>query len=192
MSIIVVVKKAGKVVIAADSLSKSGNSRVTSNYRNTEKIIAFNNSYIGIVGPSAHLNVFRHLVANHSDKISLNSEEEIFDTYLKLHEILKEDYYMNTDEDDSDNIYESSQVDALIINPNGMFGMYSWREAYEYKKFWALGAGFDFAMGAMHSTFDLYDEAEQIAETGIKAACEFDDSCGLPMQIFSVELNNNE
>jgi ATP-dependent protease HslVU (ClpYQ) peptidase subunit len=192
MSIIVVVKKAGRAVIASDSLSKTGSSRITSNYRNTEKIIPFNNSYIGITGPSAHLSVFRHLVANHSDKISLNSEQEIFNTYLKIHSILKDEYYINTDEYDDNNTYESSQIDGLIINPSGIFGMYSWREAFEYKKFWALGSGFDFAMGAMYSTFDLYDEPEKIAEIGIKAACEFDDSCGLPMNTYSVELINND
>ena len=94
---------------------------------------------------------------------------------------------MNTSED-NDNTYESSQIDALIANQHGIFGMYSWREVYEYDKFWALGSGFDCAMGAMFSTYDLLETPEQIAETAINAACEFDDSCGLPITLYSVDL----
>ncbi len=191
MSIIVVVKKAGKVVIAADSLVKFGETKVAPQYRKTDKIISFENSYIGITGASAHLKVFQHLTEEHSDKICFDNEKEIFNTYLKLHPILKESYFMNSNED-GDNSYESSQINALIANPSGIFGMYTWREVYEYERFWALGSGFDCAIGAMYATYELFNEPEQIAEIGVRAACEFDDACGLPLTIHSVILNQDQ
>lgn len=187
MSIIVAVKKAGKIVIAADTLSKFGETKVERKYRNLDKIISFNDSYIGITGALANVVVFSHLIAKYADQISFDNQNDIFNSYLKIHPILKDEYFMNSTED-NENTYESSQIDALIANPNGIFGMYSWREVYEYEKFWALGSGFDCAMGAMYSTYDLLDEPEQIAENAVKAACEFNDSCGLPMTIHSIKL----
>jgi ATP-dependent HslUV protease, peptidase subunit HslV len=189
MSIVVVVKKAGKAVIAADSLYGFGGTKLPSTYlRNQSKIAKFGASYIGTIGATAHENVLDHLFEKYKAKISFNSKKEIFNTYLKIHPILKDEYFLNTEEHEKDD-YESSQIDGLIVNPNGIFGMYSWREVYEFDKFWALGSGEDFALGVLFAIYDLYDEPEQIAEIAIKAACEFDDSCGLPMTMHSVKLS---
>ncbi len=120
--------------------------------------------------------------------LSFDNKENIFDTYLKLHSILKEKYFLKTEERDDDE-YESSQIDGLIANPNGIFGIYSLREVYEFEKFWAIGSGQNYALGSLFSTYDLFVETEQIAEIAVKAACEFDDGCGLPLTIHSVILN---
>jgi ATP-dependent protease HslVU (ClpYQ) peptidase subunit len=189
MSIIVVVKKADKVVIAADTLYLYGNTKVHQNYlRKRSKIHQFKNSFIGIVGASAHDNVFAHLIEKHSAKISFATVQEIYDSYLKIHTILKEKYFINTSEGSDSETYESSQIDALIANPNGIFGMYSWREVYEFEKFWALGSGKDYALGALFANYDLMDNPEQLAETAVQAACEFDDGCGLPLTTHSIQL----
>lgn len=190
MSVIVVVKKAGKAVIASDTLYGFGNLKVTSTYiHRHNKIHQCGDSFVGLVGASAHDGVFRHLIANHKDKLSFKSKTDIFDTYLRIHPLLKEKYFINTNEGDDDE-YESSRIDALIANPNGIFGMYSWREVYEFEKFWALGSGIDFALGALFTNYDSLDNPEEIADIAVRAACEFDDGCGLPATIHSVTLNN--
>lgn len=191
MSVVVVVKKAGKCVIAADSLSSFGRTKVSPTYIRCSKIHHVNNSYIGLVGATVHDNVFEHIIERESKILNFDDENSIFDTYLKLHIILKERYFLNPNESDDDE-YESSQMDALIANSNGIFGMYSLREVYEFQKFWAIGSGTEYALGAMFSAYKLFDEAEKIAEIGVKAACEFDDGCGLPIDMYSVELESNE
>lgn len=191
MSIIVVVKKSNKTVIAADSLSTFGTTRVSPNYlRNYSKIHQVGDSFVGIVGATVHANVFEHLIERESKKLRFDNAKTIFDTYLKLHKILKEDYFLNPNEHDEDE-YESSRIDALVANASGIFGMYSLREVYEFERFWAIGSGTEYALGAMYAVYNFFDEPEKIAETGIRAACEFDDGCGLPLEIFSVELNEN-
>ncbi len=107
---------------------------------------------------------------------------------MKIHTILKEKYFINTSEGNDNETYESSQIDALVANPNGIFGMYSWREVYEFEKFWALGSGKDYALGALFANYDLLDEPELIAETAVQSACEFDDGCGLPLTTHSMQL----
>lgn len=189
MSIVVVVKKAGKAVIAADTLHGFGSTNVSAAYNsNPSKIFKCKNSYIGTVGTPAHDSVLQHLFEKHKSKISFNGRKEIFDTYLKIHPILKEEYFLNTVEEDNDE-YESSQIDGLIANSYGIFGIYSLREVYEFEKFWVIGSGSSYALGAMHAIYDVLDEPEQIAETAVKAACEFDDGCGLPITLLSVKLS---
>lgn len=193
MSIIVVVKKAGRAVIAADTNYSFGNANVKSAYlSNRTKIHQFNDSMIGTVGATAHENVLEHLFEKHKSKLSFGSAREIFNTYLRIHPILKDEYFLNASEGDDEDEYQSSQIDGLIANPNGIFGMYSWREVYEFEKFWALGSGRDYALGALFSVYDSFDEPERIAETAVKAACEFDDGCGLPLTIHSVALGGQK
>lgn len=189
MSIVIVVKKAGKAVIAADTLYRFGNMKARSKYlHNQSKIAEFGASYIGTIGATAHENVLEHLFEKHKAKLSFNNKKEIFNTYLKMHPILKDEYFLNTDEHEKDD-YESSQIDGLIANPNGIFGIYSWREVYEFEKFWAIGSGEEFALGALYSTYESFDEPEEIAENAVKAACEFDDGCELPLVMHSVKLS---
>lgn len=188
MSIVVVVKKAGKIVIAADTLYSFGNTKVSPTYLSKRsKIHHFDNSYIGLTGASAHDNVLPHLIEKHKKHISFDNKEEIFETCLKIHPILKDEYFLNPYEEDT--TYEPSKIEGLIANPNGIFGIYARREVYEFEKFWAIGSGEEYALGSLFSTYDLIDEPERIAELAVKASCEFDDGCDLPLEIYSVKLS---
>lgn len=192
MSVVVVVKKADKAVIAADTLSTFGSTKLTAKYTNNRsKIAKCGDTYLGLVGASAHNNVVNSIVRNYGKTLSFKNIEDIFETYRKLHTILKKEYFVNTTEEDKD-AYESSQIDSLIVNSNGIFGMYSWREVYEYERFWATGSGMEYALGAMNAVYDSDLSAEEIATLGINSACEFDDGCGLPLTLHTVALQNKK
>ena len=79
-------------------------------------------------------------------------------------------------------------MDALIINRNGIFGLYSLREVDQYSRFWAVGSGADFALGAMLIAYDACDDAEAVARAGIEAGACFDCGSSLPMSSYSLEL----
>lgn len=65
MSTIVVVKKAGQVCIAADSLTSFGDLRLGSEYdADHDKIIKTKNAHIGIVGSAAHQLVMESILAD--------------------------------------------------------------------------------------------------------------------------------
>ena len=175
MSAIVVVKKAEKAVIAADSLTTFGHTKFGKKYqRNSEKIHKFESSYIGIVGDAAHSNVF-------------NSRKHIFETYLYLHQLLKDKFHLNPNVEE-DVAYQSSQIDALIANEHGIFGMFEFREVHEFEKFWAIGSGKAYALGAMYAVYDRLADPAEIATVGIMASCEFDNSCELPLAVYTLDL----
>jgi ATP-dependent protease HslVU (ClpYQ) peptidase subunit len=192
MSTIVVVKKAGRAVIAADTMTTSGSTKITAPYlAGRSKVHQLGDNYIGTVGSAAHNNVLASLIQRHSKKLSFKGVDDGYETMRRLHPILKDDYYINTSEGRDEEDYESSQMLMMIANPYGIFEIGSWRDVFEYERFWAVGSGRDYAIGAMYAVYERLDAPEQIAEIGVSAGCEFDDGSGLPFTIHSVPLISN-
>ena len=81
--------------------------------------------------------MFESLLAKHDD-LDFSNKAAIFETFRKLHPILKEQHFLNPKEEEDDP-YESTQITALIANEHGIFGVYSMREVFEYTQFWAVG-----------------------------------------------------
>lgn len=188
MSTIVVVKKAGKACIAADSLTSFGDLRLGSNYDAAfDKILTSQGNHIGIVGSAAHQLVMESLLADKDVEIDFSSRMAIFETFRALHPLLKEKYFLNA-KDEDDDPYESTQIDALITSPQGIFGVHSLREVTEYTKFWAIGSGSEYALGAMFAVYDKFDTAEEIAAAGVKAGAEFNNASAMPLSSYVTDL----
>jgi len=192
MSSLVVVKKNGTAVIGADSLTTFGRTKFGNKYqRHAEKIHQFGDCYIGIVGDAAHGNVFENILQKYAEDLRFDSRQHIFETYLNLHQVLRDKFHLNPNVSE-DVAYQSSQIDALIANRNGIFGMFEFREVHEFEKFWAIGSGKAYALGAMFAVYDRLDDPEEIARIGIMASCEFDNTCDLPLKIYGVALDKRE
>lgn len=188
MSTIVVVKKAGKVCITADSLTSFGDLQMGSTYdADFDKILQCGDARLGIVGSAAHHLVMQSIVQQPDIKMDFSTRMSIFESFRQLHPMLKEKYFLNA-KDEDDDPYESTQIDALVASPHGIFGVHSLREICEYKKFWAIGSGSEYALGAMFAVYDEYESAEQIAEAGVRAGAEFNNATALPMTSYTVDL----
>ncbi|MCW8922723.1 MAG: MFS transporter [Gammaproteobacteria bacterium] len=188
MSTIVVVKKAGQVCIAADSLTSFGDLLLGSEYdADHDKIIKNKNAHIGIVGSAAHQLVMESILADKKVKTDFSSKLAIFETFRSLHPVLKEKYFLNA-KDEDDDPYESTQIDALIASKHGIFGVHSLREVSEYTRFWSIGSGSEYALGAMFAVYDDYGTAEEIAAAGVKAGAEFNTASAMPMSSYVIKL----
>jgi ATP-dependent protease HslVU (ClpYQ) peptidase subunit len=117
----------------------------------------------------------------------LSSRDEVFDTFSRAHQILKEKYFLNIKEEEDDP-YESSQITTLIANIHGIFGVYSYREVFNFDRFWAIGSGKTFALGAMYAAYDSLGSAHELAELGVNAGAEFDKSSALPCRVISFPM----
>lgn len=180
MSTIAVVKKSGSVCIAADSQMTHGDMKQSETYEEGgRKIFTYGESLVGIAGSVA--GELALLGALEKRGYLFDSRREIFDAFCEIHATLKEEYYLNPAEHDDDP-YESSRMDVLIANPHGIFGVYALREVFEYSRFWATGSGRDFALGAMLSAYERYEQPEEIARCGIEAGIEFDVASGGPIE----------
>ena len=188
MTTIVVVRKGDAAVIAADSLTTFGTTRLAPGYdRSPQKVVAYRESFIGVAGSAAHQLVLENLLLRHP-ALDLHGKSAIYETFRKLHPVLKEEAFLNPKEEEDDP-YESSQMTVMIANPSGIYAVYSMREVFEFDRFWAIGSGRDFALGAMYSIYaGKAKTAAAIAEAGVTAGAEFDTGTSLPIYLEQVKL----
>ncbi|MGB0128766.1 MAG: hypothetical protein WBP72_14100, partial [Rhodocyclaceae bacterium] len=187
---ITAVKKNGQVAIAAESLTTFGDTKLPRHHKGEhEKILNIADSLVGICGSSAHHLVLKSALAKMED-IRLGNRTEIFETFRQLHPILKEHAYLNPKEDEGDP-YESSQIVALIANETGIYGVYTYREVFEYDRFWSIGSGRNFALGAMFAAYDKHKTAAEIANLGVAAGIEFDTASGGPIVCHTIKLRKD-
>jgi ATP-dependent protease HslVU (ClpYQ) peptidase subunit len=188
MTTIVVVKKGGLAVIAGDTLTTFGSTRLASVHDAApEKLLKSGDTYFGIAGSAAHQLVLESLLKKHPE-FKFHGREEIYESFRKIHPILKDEAFLNPKEEEDDP-YESSQLTALVVNASGIFGVYSMREVFEFDMFWSIGSGRDFALGAMFAVYKGRKNAEEIARIGVLAGAEYDTGTGLPMNVATVKLS---
>jgi len=188
LSTVVVARKGATLAIASDSLITFGETRLPPGYEANQKMFRVADSIVGAVGSTAHIPVLRQALASLApEELQLHGRDQLFDTFVRLHPKLKDRFFLNTKEHDSDP-YESSQFSILIANVHGIFGVESYREVFEFERFWAIGSGRRFALGAMHAAWDKAKTARDVAEAGVAAGCEFDTSSAGPVRVHTFKL----
>ena len=125
MTTVVVVKRNGQVAIAADTLVTFGDTRLSNRFEANSKLFKVDTvagpSYVGIAGTVAHFPVLRKaMLALPKKELLLGSKDEVFDTFTKLHPLLKDMFFLQTKEDDNDP-YESSQFSVVVANATGIY-----------------------------------------------------------------------
>ena len=193
MTTLTVVQKDGVAAVAADTQITGGSVKCPPGFqRGGSKIVPVNGSYIAVSGSTANTLVLRSLVKNRAQEFDLSSGDSIFETFRKLHKTLVDDYYVKTEQDDDNQEYESNQLSILIAGGTGIYEQQSYREVIQFERFWATGSGYRFALGAMEA---LYDDASlsavEIAEQGVRIACQFDVNSGLPIESYVVKLETS-
>lgn len=188
MSVIVAVRKGSQAVLAADTAQSDETLIMTSDYLvNHNKLVHAGDSWIGLAGWSASQDIFESLVRNHGELLELGSRQQIFDSFIRIHKVMKDEYFIDTQEDKEQPV-ESSQMSAMIVNARGLFEIESYRSVSEYTRFWALGSGRKLALGALHAMYEQTDDVVAIAKAAVQAACAFDDGCALPLTWQEISL----
>jgi len=182
---VIAVRKGNRFAIVADTLfDKAGLLLTPENKVNHQKIYAVAGSYVGLVGPSVNHNIFEDVLNKHAKLLSFGARQNIFESMLALHPILRDEYYINLHSQEGESA-ESSQLDLLIVNESGIYEVENHREVNEFRRFWAIGSGCHFALGALTVLYERLDDVDEIALAALNAACSFDDSCALPYTKFS-------
>ena len=193
MSTIVVVRKAGFAAIAADTCTSFGDLKMLGGYEvGLSKIMEHDGSYLALAGSPTHQlvleSVFRRK-GRGAGRYAFGDKLAIFESLVRLHGLMKEDYFLSSANEEQSDPYESIRFEMLIANRSGIFGAYALREVSEYAKFWALGSGSDYALGAMYAGYDRLETAAEIAELGVRAGAEFDVASALPLAVHTVRLD---
>ncbi len=189
MTTIAVVRKGDFVSIAADTQTTLGSRKETAKYIvNNEKIIEHNESFIAVTGWGTFQLSLHDILQKLNKKIQFGSIDEIFKSSQIITKEMKENYFLRPDGEDSDD-FETMHGDLLIANPNGIFGLSSYRYAQEFSRFYASGSGSEYALGAMFAIYDSEDKtAEDIVKIGVSSGIEFDDGSDFPINCYTVKL----
>lgn len=182
MTTLAVVRKNGQYAIAADTLTKWGGTKESADYvANHEKIFQVGDSYLAITGSTTFKLILNEYFSQLETPPRFDSVPSIFRTWQELHTAMKERYFLISTEDKEDDL-ETSRMYVLIANPHGIFGVAPHRAVQEFSKFYAYGAGADYALGALYAAYDQPKlNAEALARLAVEAAAEFDDSTADPI-----------
>ncbi|MBX3607755.1 MAG: hypothetical protein KF788_20950 [Piscinibacter sp.] len=189
MTVIVALRKGHSAVIASDRQISHGEISVPGAIiRYPNKILAIDGAYIGLAGNIAHQSVLRSLIATHPELFDLSSAAGIFETFRRIHPLLRSEYHLLSKANDEAQEYESNHMEGLVISPGGVFSFLGYREVTEYGTYWAAGSGSSFALGALDALYAQRRSARAVAEAAVATACKFDTACGPPIESYEITL----
>jgi ATP-dependent HslUV protease subunit HslV len=179
MSVIAAVKKGRRLVIAADSQDNFGDLRPPPDNHSVSKIRPVGGAWIGCSGWALYDDLLGHYLAKQS-RIKLTSREEIFSFFLRFWKAMRKDYPFVNEQSRDDDKSPFADLDAtfLIASPGGIFLVSSNMSVSAFKKYYAIGSGGDYALGALHATYDASDDPADMAQKAIAAAKAYDSGCG--------------
>lgn len=195
MTIITAVRKNNEIAIACDTLvtRNGGTIKTLSEYQvDDSKLLKYGDSILGFTGSWAIKQIFTDLIAS-SEPRSLNSSSKIFHWLLNNQAKLKSDYFIKTDNgNDKRQPTESQWLNALLVNPSGIYVITAYREVSEFSKFWAIGSGNRFALGALEVLYEQPLSASEIAKKAALVATKFSPECSEPVIVASLSENNEQ
>ncbi|MCP4717005.1 MAG: hypothetical protein GY868_17910 [Deltaproteobacteria bacterium] len=184
MSIAVAVKKGKEVVLAADSQTNFGTSRVPSENHQAVKIRSVGSSLLATTGWGLYDNILDDYLSKRSAP-RLTTKKSIFSFFLKLWKVLHDNYPFVRDQNDKENDSPFGDIDAsfLIVNTSGIFFVAEDLSVSEFNQYYAIGAGSDFSLGALYGLYNSAISAEALALKAVQTAVEFNPFCGGAIQV---------
>lgn len=188
MTTLAVVRKGGLAAIAADSLTSFGELRLDAvSTIGKSKLLAVGDAILGLSGSSANQAVLESYFSDRKRKRDFGSRKGIFETWRRMHAVLKDDYFMNPKDQETDP-WENTQPVALVASPAGIFGVYPFRDVHEFSRFWSMGSGRELALGALGALYDRLETAEEVAREAVAVAATLDKSSALPVEVRTIRL----
>ena len=185
MTILVAVKKNGRVFLGADRITTFGQEYFT-DLVNGGKIIKLKHAYLATSGYTLLDNVLEHLHANNHKVMDnkFSNRAEVFQFFLELYTELKKQYTLtDTGKDTYAGIYNV----FLVVTDKAIYGISNNMTVTEYPFYVAKGAGADYSLGCMYALYETVDDGRELARLALEAACHFCIYCREPLDIIEVK-----
>lgn len=185
MSTVVVVTKAGYAAIAADTLGGVAGTALGGQYDQfPDKIHQIGHTYMGVCGSAAYHMVVESLIAKDPTGLHFGNRTEIFEALRRVRQAMADEF----DLPGADTSSRCGQFEVLVANQHGIYGATGPYDVYAYTRFWAIGSGREYALGAMQAAYEHQKTAGDIAEIGVQAGAEFDPDTRLPLTVYTLKL----
>ena len=187
MSIALAIERNGELILAADTLTSFGHTKVPPALHAAVKVRRVGASLLATTGWGVYENILDDVLARRKN-VRLGSSGEIFDFFLRLWSDLHKKYSFVNDQIDEKEAGPFGNLDStfLIAGRAGIFYVGPDMSVTKVKHYFAIGSGAPFALGALHALHDSKLGAEAIARRAVAAAIAFDTYCGGEVQIHRV------
>lgn len=188
MTILVDVKKNGRVFLGADRITTFGQEYFT-DLVNGGKIIKLKNAYLATSGYTLMDNVLEHMHANNHKVMDnkFSSRADVFSFMLELYTELKKQYTLtDTGKDTYAGIYNV----FLVVTDSAIYGISNNLTVTEYPSYVAKGAGADYALGCFYALYETVNDGRELARMALEAACHFCIYCREPLDILEVKASD--
>jgi len=187
MSIALAIEKNGELIVAADTLTSFGHTKVPPALHAAEKVRRVGTSFLATTGWGLYENILDDVIVRRKN-IRLGSREQIFAFFLRLWNDLHKKYSFVNDQIDEKESGPFGNLDStfIVAGRTGIFYVGPDMSVTRVKHYFAIGSGAQFALGALNAMYDSKLGAEAIARQAVTAAIAFDTYCGGEVQIHRV------
>ena len=185
LSIVVAVQKAGRTCVAADSQSNFGSLKVPVDNARARKIRRVGPMVLGTTGWALYEDIFEDFLQA-KDLPQPVDKPSIFSFFLELWKDLHERYpFVNDQVSKDESPFGNLDATFVIAGETGIFYVASDLGVTRFDRYFAIGSGADFAMGALHQLIDQDLDADTIATRAVETAIAFNIYCGGEIQTLS-------
>jgi ATP-dependent protease HslVU (ClpYQ) peptidase subunit len=186
MSIVVAVFKEGRAVMAADTQSTFGAEVLPPDNQTTHKIQRVGDALLGRAGWGVYENILGD-VLEREEAPQLLDAAAIFGFFNGLWKLLHERYaFVNDQAKRKDGPFGDLGGSFLVSNQNGIFYVAPNLGVTRFEKYYAIGAGADYSLGALHQLYDREPDAQVIAKAAVATAITFSVRCGGPVETLEI------
>lgn len=178
MSVIVAVRKGSQIAISSDSQDNFGDLRPPCENHEAIKLRQIGDTVLGASGWALYDDIFEHYLKRR--RAHLHDRKAVFDFFIRFWRALRHDYPFVNDQPgkESDSPFASLDASFLVASPGGIFLISSNMSVSEFRQYYAIGSGSDYAIGAVHALYEDVKNPTVIAEKAVRAAMAYDNSCG--------------
>lgn len=185
MTILVAVKKNGRVFLGADRITTFGSEYVC-DLVDGSKIMKLKHGYLATSGYTLMDNIVEHLFSTNHKIIEnkFSNRYEVFSFFLELYSELKKSYTLiDTGKDTYAGIYNT----FIIVTPKSIYGISNNLSVHEYERYTAKGSGSDYALGCLYGLYDTVDDGHELVRLSLQSACHYNIYCKEPLDILEVK-----
>jgi ATP-dependent HslUV protease subunit HslV len=192
MSVVVAVRKGDTIAMAADTQTSFGDVRVPVDNLRARKISPVGGAWLGKTGWGLYDNILAEFLSGRA-RPALTNDRGIYRFFLQLWRELHDKFgFVNDQCREKDSPFGDLDAAFLVINRGGIHHVASDMSVTAFSKYYAIGAGNDFALGALHA---LYDDprldAATLARRAVETANAFKLYCGGDVDVVTVKAAGN-
>jgi len=187
MSIVVAVSKGERTVMAADTQTSFGHEVLPPDNLTTTKVQRIGDALLGRTGWGIYDNILSDVLARGQPVPTLDDSSGIFGFFTQLWKVMHQRYaFVNDQSKRKDGPFGDLGGSFLVANAHGIFYVAPNLGVTRFEKYYAIGTGADYSLGAMHQLYDREQDPERIARSAVSTAITFNINCGGSVEVLEV------